>query len=93
MAAWFTTYLGDNGVKEGTASALLSAFWLAFVATRLTVAFNVLQLPPESEAAVILVASLAGTAILAGVVLGRGAGSPACSSLQRASCSGRFSPR
>ena len=50
MAAWFTTYLGDNGVKEGTASALLSAFWLAFVVSRLTVAFNVLQLPPESEA-------------------------------------------
>ena len=53
MAAWFTTYLGDNGVKEDTASALLSAFWLAFVVSRLTVAFNVLQLPPDSEAAVI----------------------------------------
>ena len=73
MAAWFTTYLGDNGVKEGTASALLSAFWLAFVVSRLTVAFNVLQLPPESEATVILVASLAGAAILTGVVLGHGA--------------------
>ena len=39
MAAWFTTYLGNNGVKEGAASALLSAFWLAFVVSRLTVAF------------------------------------------------------
>jgi fucose permease len=73
MAAWFTTYLGDNGVKEGTASALLSAFWLAFVISRLTVAFNVLRLPPGSEAVVILVASLAGVATLTGVVLGHGA--------------------
>ena len=73
MAAWFTTYLGDNGVKESTASALLSAFWLAFVVSRLSVAFNLLQLPPASEASVILVASLAGTALLAGVVLGHGA--------------------
>ncbi len=74
MAAWFTTYLGDNRVNEGTASALLSAFWLAFVVSRLSVAFNVFQLPAESEAAVILVASLVGVAILSGVVLGRGAG-------------------
>jgi fucose permease len=72
MAAWFTTYLGDNGVKEGTAAALLSAFWLAFVVSRLTVAFNVLQLPPESETVVILVCSLAGIATLAGVVFGHG---------------------
>jgi fucose permease len=73
MAAWFTTYLVDNSVAEGKASALLSAFWLAFVVSRLAVAFNVFQLPPGSEAAVILVASLAGAAILSGVVLGHGA--------------------
>jgi MFS family permease len=70
MAAWFTTYLGDNGVKEGTASVLLSAFWLAFVVSRLSVAFNVFQLPSGSEATIILVASLAGVAALTGVVLG-----------------------
>lgn len=73
MAAWFTTYLGDKGVREGTASALLSAFWLAFVVSRIAVAFNVLQLPPKSETTVIVVASLAGVAVLAGVTFGHGA--------------------
>ena len=73
MAAWFTTYLGDNRVSDATASALLSAFWLAFVVSRLAVAFNVFQLPSDSEAAIVLVASLAGAAILSGVVLGHGA--------------------
>jgi hypothetical protein len=49
---------------------LLSAFWLAFVVSRLSVAFNVFQLPSGSEATIILVASLAGVAALTGVVLG-----------------------
>jgi MFS transporter, FHS family, glucose/mannose:H+ symporter len=72
MAAWFTTYLVDNRVSEGTASALLSAFWLAFAVSRLAVAFNVFGLPAGSEAAVILVAALVGAAILSGVVFGHG---------------------
>lgn len=73
MAAWFTTYLGDNRVSDQAASALLSAFWLAFVASRLAVAFNVFQLPAGSEATIVLVASLVGAVILTGIVLGHGA--------------------
>lgn len=72
MAAWFTTYLGGNGLKQNAASGLLSAFWLAFMVSRLMVAFDVLQLPEGSETKLILACSLTGTAVLAGVVMGRG---------------------
>src|SRR5262245_33354846 len=30
VGAWATTYLGDKGLGEGTASGLLSAFWLTY---------------------------------------------------------------
>ena len=71
MAAWTTTYLGDQGVKEGAASGLLSAFWLTFMATRLITA---LTLPAGQETALILGLSLACVAVLTGVVMTRGSG-------------------
>jgi len=71
MAAWATTYLGDQGVKEGTASGLLSAFWLTFMATRLITA---LALPAGQETTLILGLSLACVAVLTGVVMTRGSG-------------------
>ncbi len=65
MAAWATTYLGDKGVKEGTASGLLSAFWLAFMGSRLVTAYS---LPEGREAALILGASLACIVVLSTMV-------------------------
>jgi fucose permease len=38
MGAWTTTYLGDKGVSETRASAMLSGFWLAFMVSRLVTA-------------------------------------------------------
>jgi fucose permease len=72
MAAWFTTYLGDNGVKANAAPAFLSAFWLAFMISRLVVAFDVLRLPEGSETMLVLACALAGTVVLTGVVVGHG---------------------
>jgi fucose permease len=68
MAAWSTTYLGDQGVKETTAAGLLSAFWLAFMATRLVTA---LTLPAGAERLLILVLALVCIAVLALVVASR----------------------
>ncbi len=69
MAAWATTYLGDKGMKEGAASALLSAFWLVYTAARLLAA---LSIPKGSETTIILALSLVGLAAWVAVVLCRG---------------------
>lgn len=69
MAAWTTTYLGSQGYPESAAAGLLSAFWLTFVAARLTTA---LVLPPGYDSALILALALVSTAVLAGMVLARG---------------------
>jgi fucose permease len=68
VSAWTTTYLGEKGLGEETASGLLSAFWLTFMGARLLTAFT---LPPGWEAMFILVLSLACVVVLTGVVLGR----------------------
>jgi len=68
MAAWATTYLSDQGVKEGTASGLLSAFWLAFMASRLVTAYTLSQ---GLEAPLILALSLACIIVLGGMVWNR----------------------
>jgi fucose permease len=70
MAAWSTTYLGERGVRAPTASALLSGFWLAYMATRLVTAFS---LPAGRETALILALALLSVAVLLGVVLSRSA--------------------
>lgn len=69
MAAWATTYLGDKGLREGAASALLSGFWLVYTASRLVAA---LAIPKGSETTVILALSLVALAGWAAVVLCRG---------------------
>ena len=60
MAAWATTYLGDKGFSEGAAARLLSAFWLAFMATRLLTAMAVHAFPlvPGRETLLIVALSL-----------------------------------
>ena len=41
MAVWATTYLGEKGMSEGTATWYLSGFWLAFTCARLGTALLV----------------------------------------------------
>jgi len=69
MAAWATTYVTDNGMKEGSAAALLSGFWIAYTASRLVTA---LTLPKGSETLVILGLSLVSVGVWVAVVLCRG---------------------
>lgn len=70
LGAWTTTYLGERGVGEGTAARLLSAFWLAYLASRLLVALTV----TGHEALLILLLALASIAVLGGMVWSRGRG-------------------
>ncbi|MCY2950437.1 MAG: MFS transporter, partial [Planctomycetota bacterium] len=71
MAAWATTYMTDKGMKEGSAAALLSGFWIAYTASRLVTA---LTLPKGSETLVILGLSLVSVGVWVAVVLCRGRG-------------------
>jgi fucose permease len=73
MGAWATTYLGERGVPEITASRLLSGFWLAFMLSRLAAALSLaaLGLPPASRATLILVLALTCVGLMLGVVLSR----------------------
>ena len=71
VAAWATTILGERGVKEQTASSYLSAFWLAFMLSRLIAAFTVQK---GSETAVVIVLAAVAIAVLAGMVLSRSQG-------------------
>jgi fucose permease len=66
LAAWTTTYLGERGVSEGRAATLLSAFWLAYMLSRLLTAFT---LPAGWEAAFILALALISVVVLAAVVM------------------------
>jgi fucose permease len=74
MGAWATTYLGERGVAEGTAATLLSAFWLAFMLSRLAAALSLaaLGLPVAARPVLILVLALASVGVLLGVVRSRG---------------------
>ena len=78
MGAWTTTFLGNRGVPEARAATLLSAFWLAFMASRLFTAFVLgpftarvvsgLGLEAQSEAVLILVLALGCVGVTSGVV-------------------------
>jgi MFS family permease len=69
MAAWATTYLGDQGVPEGRASSVLSGFWLTYMAARLITAFT---LPAGYEAWLVVALAVACIAVWSGALLGRG---------------------
>jgi fucose permease len=74
MAAWATTYLGDKGLSEGRAAAVLSGFWLAFMGSRLGTALLVwaLGLPPGGDTALIIALSALCILVWAGVVFSAG---------------------
>jgi fucose permease len=71
MAAWATTYLGDKGVSEGSASGLLSAFWLLFTCSRLVTAF---ALPKGSETTLVLAFAVICIGVWTAVVFSRNRG-------------------
>src|SRR5262245_207556 len=68
LGAWATTYLTDHGVRETRAAGLLSAFWLAFMASRLLTA---LTLPPGVDTALILVLAVLCIGVLLAFVVCR----------------------
>ena len=74
--AWTTTYLGEHGVSEGSATSLLSVFWLTYTASRLATALGekVVGLPAGGERMMILILAIGAAGVLSGFVWGRGKG-------------------
>ncbi len=70
VTTWITTFLGENGLSESSATNVLSIFWLIYMFSRLGAAFVV---PAGGETVVILIGSLLCIAVLAGMVFSRGA--------------------
>lgn len=70
VAAWATTLMTDKGVGERNASALLSAFWLTFMGSRLVTA---LTLPPGRDTLLVLIMALLCIAFTFGIVASRSA--------------------
>jgi len=68
MGAWATTYLRDKGVGEGSASGLLSVFWMLFTGSRLLTA---LALPEGGETALVLALSVVCIGVWTAVVSSR----------------------
>ncbi len=76
MAAWATTYLGERGLSEGLAATFLSAFWLAFMTSRLATALLVDYFPLPKAGPTMLIIVLSGLCVFvwAGVVFSRSRG-------------------
>lgn len=70
-AAWATTLMTNKKVKDGTASTLLSVFWLTFMGSRLTTA---LTLPEGQDTLLVVVMASLCIAFTLGIVLSRSAG-------------------
>jgi len=68
LAAWATTYLQEQHVKDTTAAGFLSGFWLTFMMARLATAF---LLPKGFEAQLILALALASALVLGLMVVSR----------------------
>jgi fucose permease len=79
MAAWATTYLGDKGLSEGRAVAVLSGFWLAFTCSRLATALLVatFPLPAGGDTILIIVLSILCVLTWAAAVFSPGRGTAA----------------
>ena len=68
VAAWATSILGERGVKEQSATSFLSAFWLAFMLSRLIAAFAIQK---GSETTVVIALAAMCVAVLTVLVLSR----------------------
>ena len=69
-ATWATTLMTERDVAEGRASALLSAFWLTFMGSRLATA---LLLPQGQDALLVVVMAVLCIAFTIGLVVSKGA--------------------
>jgi fucose permease len=70
VATWATTLMRDKKVSDVTASSLLSAFWLAFMGSRLITA---LTLPVGADMTLIVTMAALCIAFTLGIVLSRSA--------------------
>jgi len=70
VATWATTLMTDKGVSEGTASGLLSAFWLTFMGSRLVTA---LKLPEGADTTLVITMAALCIAFTLGIALSRAA--------------------
>ena len=70
VAMWATTLMADKKVSEAKASALLSAFWLTFMGSRLVTA---LTLPVGADTTLVVVMACCSIAITLAIVFCRGA--------------------
>lgn len=70
VATWATTLMTDKGVKEGTASTLLSVFWLTFMSSRLMAA---LTLPKGLDTTLVIGMAVLCIAFTLGIAFSRAA--------------------
>ncbi len=68
IATWATTLMSDKGVREGSASTLLSVFWLTFMGSRLMTA---LMLPEGADTILVTTMAALCIAVTLGIVLSR----------------------
>lgn len=66
LGIWSSTYLSDMGQGENQASWMLSGFWGAFLASRMV--FGYLRLSPAWDPWLIVVAALAGAALVGNLI-------------------------
>ena len=70
VATWATTLMTDKGIREGTASTLLSAFWLTFMGSRLITA---LTLPEGADTTLVATMATLCIAFTLGIAFSRSA--------------------
>ncbi len=68
VATWATTLMTDKGVSEGSASTLLSVFWLTFMGSRLVTA---LTLPAGADTVLVLTMAALCIAFTLGIAFSR----------------------
>lgn len=70
VATWATTLMTNKGVREGTASTFLSAFWLTFMGSRLITA---LTLPEGADTTLVAIMAALCIAFTLGIAFSRSA--------------------